>query len=160
LVEEVHGKKSQVRRPAQGGLHSIEWGMNKQAVKSVLGGRVPDKTSRRVDSYRSRFYGRQSIQNFVYLDSGLGAVIYLLPQADVGGGEAAFNEILRQFKLEFGEPETEQKISGHEWQVYWSHPRGELLLVWNAKKKLSQALKIMYLSMPWIELQKQLGNTP
>lgn len=161
LEPEVEAQKNQLKpERSERGLHPIEWGMNKQAVKSVLGGKVPDKTSKRVDSYRSRFYGRRSIQNFVYLDSGLGAVIYLLPQADAVAGEAAFNEVLRQFKLEFGEPKTEKRISGNEWQVYWSHPRGELLLVWNAKKKLSQALKIMYLSMPWIELQKQLGHMP
>lgn len=142
------------------GHHAVEWGMSKRAVKSVLGGMKPDKTTQRVDSYRSQFYGRPSIQNFVYLDSGLGAVIYLLPQSDAGTGEETFNKVLEQFRSEFGEPKTEQRLPGQEWQVYWSHPRGELLLVWNAKKKLSRALKIMYLSMPWIELQKQLGHMP
>ncbi|MBT6178525.1 MAG: serine/threonine protein kinase [Deltaproteobacteria bacterium] len=158
--------QGQVKKPparigfVQRGLHPIEWGMNKRAVKKVLAGMDPEKTTGRVDSYRGQFYGLRSIQNFVYLDSGLGAVIYLLPQTELSAGEAAFNKVLAQFKLEFGEPKSEQKVSGNEWQVYWSHSRGELLLVWNSKKKLSQALKVMYLSMPWLELQKQLGNMP
>lgn len=138
----------------------MKWGMNKNEVKKVLGGVSPDKTSKRLDSYRSRFYGRSSIQNFVYLDGGLGAVIYLLPLLETDKGPVVFEELESKLRMELGSPNNVDRQPGQEWRTYWSSERGEILLVWNSKKSRSNSLKVLFLSMPWIELQQQLGHMP
>jgi len=163
LREEIPVKKApppaQLKAKSRG-LHAVKWGMNKKEVGRILGGVLPAKQTQRVDSYRGQFYGQACIQNFVYLDSGLGAVIYLLPQAEETEALKVYEEVLSRLESDLGRPEFKEKPTGHEWRIHWRDADGEVLLVWNSKKTLSKALKVMYLSMPWIDLQKQLGHVP
>lgn len=163
LREEIPVKKAPVSAQLKAksrGLHPVEWGMNKKEVGRILAGVLPARQTQRVDSYRGQFYGQACIQNFIYLDSGLGAVIYLLPQSEETAALQAFEEVLGRLESDLGSPEFKEQPTGREWRIHWRDADGEVLLVWNSKKTLSKALKVMYLSMPWIELQKQLGNVP
>ena len=144
----------------ESGLHTLEWRMGKSDVAQALGGLAPDKESKRLDSYRSRLHGRPSIQNFVYLDDGLGAIIYLMPLAKNESGPDVFAELQAKLESELGAPDDINQKQGQEWRTYWSNERGEVLLVWNSKKSRSKALKVLFLSVPWRELQKQLGHMP
>ena len=98
--------------------------MTKDAVARVLKDAKPDKSSQQLDSYRSHFYGRSSIQNFIYLDDGLGAVIYLLPLLEKDKGQVVFDQLERRLNTELGEPNERNREMGQEWRTYWQHERG------------------------------------
>lgn len=148
-----------VSTPSPKGLHNVRWGMQAVEVERMMGAK-PERRHNRVHSFSGSLFKNKTIESFVYLENGLGAIVYLVPQKNLAEAKTAFESIFRNLRTTLGEPSSEERSDGEESRIQWRNSEADIILVFNPKKPLNQAVKLMQLSMPWVDLQRELGHLP